>query len=188
MFIFFFFFLLQKAKKVFDPSDNYIPKKRIKLPIKSEKLSASNNVKTPVVDSVVKKSIDTSNNVKKSTEISVLKKPVKNNVKSKSSVKSNIDSVNGFNNTLSPKIDVPLSNQTKNDNFDDNPVCTDILDTVKETCPYCKNDFKNDKDLVDCRICLRGGNDNFIKYSNNMNTLLEKLLISFCSSQRLFIN
>lgn len=145
-----------KAKIVFDPSDNNIPKKRIKQHTKSgkpiEKFSTNNEKLYEETASILKKPIET-NNVKKSIENKTAKKLVKNN--SISSVKSHSDPVNGFNDPLSDELAASSSNKNKDDYSNDNPVSKDNSD-LKEICYYCEKYIKSHKNVVDCRICLRG--------------------------------
>lgn len=114
-------------------------------------IEKTNILKKPIDTDILKKPPIGTDILKNTAETENVKKHVKNNIKSRNSVKSHGDPVNGFNN--SNEHSAPSSHQNKNDYF------MDVLDITKETCSFCKKDIKNDRELVDCRICLHGGND-----------------------------
>jgi len=129
--------LLQKAKVVFDPSDNHIPKKRAKYSYKNEK---------PVETSTVKKTKNDRTRIRK-----------KKRVKSKTKIlpiTELLDDLSTEINTKSPIVSPKNS-----------PVKNDIIEVTQEklkNCFICAT-ISEKTELIDCPICLIKGNDNYYR-------------------------
>jgi len=126
-------FLLQKAKVVFDPSDNHIPKKRAKYSFKNEK---------PTEASTVKKTTNVKTRVKKRKRVTSKSKIL--------SVTELLDGLSTEDNTKSPIVSPSNSPVKKTVNAEDPPDGCFICLTISEK-----------SELIDCKICLIRGN-NFI--------------------------
>lgn len=125
-----------KAKVVFDPSDNHIPKKRAKYSYKNEKPVETTTVRTTTT---VKK---TTNDRRKKQDTTKSKSLPVNPV---TEVTELLDSPSTKINTISP-VHSPINSPV-------NSVTTEVTQEISKNCFVCSTVLEK-TELIDCPICL----------------------------------
>lgn len=130
-------FLLQKAKVVFDPSDNHIPKKRAKYSYKNEK---------PIETSTVKKTTnDRTRDRRRKRHTTKAKKSLSVNP-----VTESLDGSSTEINTISSIVSPPNSPVKS--------VTPDVTPEKSKNCFICST-ITGKTELIDCPICFVRGNN-----------------------------